>query len=123
MLRYAASADVRDRASFLRSLPLWQIVLICSGLPLAWLAWQIVANPAVLVEATPDAFRMKLLARTLAFNGAAASVATLLGSYHVLVRPTWIGAILNGRKVPIRPRPMPILSGVARTENAGKRIY
>ena len=37
----------------------------------------------------------------------AASVATLLGSYHVLVRPTWIGAILNGRKVPIRPRPAP----------------
>jgi glucans biosynthesis protein C len=38
-----------------------------------------------------------------------ASVATLLGSYHVLVRPTWIGAILNGRKVPIRPRPVPML--------------
>jgi peptidoglycan/LPS O-acetylase OafA/YrhL len=28
----------------------------------------------------------------------AASLATLLASYHVLVRPTWIGAILNGRK-------------------------
>jgi uncharacterized membrane protein YcfT len=51
----------------------------------------------------------------------AASVATLLGSYHVLVRPTWIGAILNGRKVPIRHRPVPMLSAGARTENVAER--
>jgi glucan biosynthesis protein C len=32
----------------------------------------------------------------------AASVPTLLASYHVLVRSTWVGAILNGRRYPIR---------------------
>jgi glucan biosynthesis protein C len=32
----------------------------------------------------------------------AASVATLLLSYHVLVRSTWVGVILNGRKYPTR---------------------
>jgi peptidoglycan/LPS O-acetylase OafA/YrhL len=35
----------------------------------------------------------------------AASVATLLGSYHLLVRPTWVGRVLNGRRHPIgQPR-------------------
>jgi ABC-type spermidine/putrescine transport system permease subunit II len=71
--------ELRDRTSFLRSVPVWVIVLICSGLPLAWLAWQIIASPAVLVEAVPDAFRMKLLGRTLLFNGGSAAIATLLG--------------------------------------------
>jgi peptidoglycan/LPS O-acetylase OafA/YrhL len=35
-----------------------------------------------------------------------ASLATLLGSYHVLVRPTWIGAVLNGRRYRIWPHEM-----------------
>jgi glucan biosynthesis protein C len=34
----------------------------------------------------------------------AASLAILLGSYHVLVRFTWVGAILNGRKYSIREK-------------------
>jgi hypothetical protein len=34
----------------------------------------------------------------------AASLAILLGSYHVLVRFTWVGAILNGRKYSIRQK-------------------
>jgi peptidoglycan/LPS O-acetylase OafA/YrhL len=33
-----------------------------------------------------------------------ASVPTLLASYHLLVRFTWIGAILNGRRYPIKRR-------------------
>lgn len=37
----------------------------------------------------------------------AASVPTLLASYHVLVRSTWVGAILNGRRYPIRRRQAP----------------
>jgi peptidoglycan/LPS O-acetylase OafA/YrhL len=36
-----------------------------------------------------------------------ASVAALLASYHVLVRPTWVGAILNGRRYPTSRRPRP----------------
>jgi glucan biosynthesis protein C len=35
----------------------------------------------------------------------AASVPTLLASYHVLVRSTRVGEILNGRRYPIRRRP------------------
>jgi peptidoglycan/LPS O-acetylase OafA/YrhL len=35
----------------------------------------------------------------------AAAVPTLLTSYHVFVRFTWIGVILNGRRHPIRRRP------------------
>jgi len=31
------------------------------------------------------------------------SLVTLFASYHLLVRPTWVGAILNGRRYPIGP--------------------
>jgi len=36
----------------------------------------------------------------------AASILTLLASYHVFVRFTWIGVILNGRRHPIKRRPL-----------------
>jgi ABC-type Fe3+ transport system permease subunit/sugar lactone lactonase YvrE len=61
------------------SIPVWLIVILCSGLPLAWVGWQIGTNPAVLTEAWPDAFRLKLLARTLSFNAVVAIIATGLG--------------------------------------------
>jgi peptidoglycan/LPS O-acetylase OafA/YrhL len=32
----------------------------------------------------------------------AASVSTLVASYHVFVRSTWVGALLNGRRYPVR---------------------
>src|SRR3954469_20164352 len=63
----------------LRSLPIWIVVIFCSGLPLLWIAAQIVTNPHVLVEAWPDLFRLKLLGRTLLFNFTTAFVATILG--------------------------------------------
>jgi peptidoglycan/LPS O-acetylase OafA/YrhL len=54
----------------------------------------------------------------------AASVATLLGSYHVLVRPTWVGVVLNGRTFPIRRQPAAALSAAdADKENTeGSRV-
>ena len=41
----------------------------------------------------------------------AASIPTLLASYHVFLRFTWIGAILNGRRHPIKRRPTPGTAG------------
>jgi hypothetical protein len=37
----------------------------------------------------------------------ALSVAILVASYDLLVRPTWIGALLNGRRYPRRLPAMP----------------
>ena len=61
------------------AIPVGVVVLLCSGLPLAWLVWQIVANPHVMREAWPDWFRLKLLGRTLFYNGAAAAIACAMG--------------------------------------------
>ena len=48
----------------------------------------------------------------------AASVATLLWSYHVLVRSTWVGVILNGRKYPTSRQRAPAPSADADKDNA-----
>jgi glucan biosynthesis protein C len=48
----------------------------------------------------------------------AASVATLLWSYHVLVRSTWVGMILNGRKYPTRRQRALALSAETDKDNA-----
>ncbi|MGB7160602.1 MAG: 6-bladed beta-propeller [Tepidisphaeraceae bacterium] len=69
----------------LLAIPVWLLVILCSVLPLAWLIWQIVANPDVLVEAKLDRFRFALLGRTLLYNGAVALLATLLALPAALV--------------------------------------
>src|SRR5438128_2039970 len=71
-----------DRFSFFVfpfSSPVVLLTLLCSGLPLAWIVWQIVGNPHVLLDAWPDAFRLKLLGRTLLYNGVTALMATAMG--------------------------------------------
>lgn len=50
-----------------------------------------------------------------------ASVTTLLASYHILVRPTWIGAILNGRTHPVRRRETLTWIGKHRDTRASRR--
>src|SRR4051794_38717100 len=67
------------RRDKLVSLPVWLVVLLCSGLPLAWLLLTIVTNPHVLRDAWPDLFRAKLLGRTLLYNGATALIAGAMG--------------------------------------------
>jgi ABC-type Fe3+ transport system permease subunit len=59
--------------------PVWVIVLIACGGPLAWILVHVLVHPHVLIEAIPDAFRLKLLERTLLYNGLAALIATALG--------------------------------------------
>src|SRR6266542_3468805 len=55
------------------------IMLLVAGLPLGWLALQIILHPRVLAEALPDLFRLELVGRTLLYNGAVAVLATALG--------------------------------------------
>jgi peptidoglycan/LPS O-acetylase OafA/YrhL len=50
-----------------------------------------------------------------------ASLATLLASYHVLVRFTWVGAILNGRKYATRRRAPTAVAGAK--GHAEERMY
>jgi ABC-type Fe3+ transport system permease subunit len=59
-------------------LVLWLILLVCCGLPLAWLFVQLGTHPHVLRDAIPDRFRWWLIARTFGFNAAAATIATVI---------------------------------------------
>src|SRR5436305_8860240 len=61
------------------ALPAATILFLACGLPLAWMAWVILANPEVRREFVPDAFRSALLARTLGYNAGAAVIATAMG--------------------------------------------
>src|SRR6476646_8795351 len=54
------------------------IVGLCSGLPLLWLAWQVIRTPGALAGAFTDAFHLKLLGRTLIYNGLVGVIATVL---------------------------------------------
>ena len=73
------------RRPALLALPVTLLILVCSGLPLAWMLWQVVANPTVLIELKLDAFRLRLLARTLLYSGCVAVVATVLALPAALV--------------------------------------
>ena len=58
--------------------PVAIVVGICCVLPLAWLVFQVAANPSTLRALWPDPFQRRLLARTLLYNGAVAAVATVV---------------------------------------------
>jgi ABC-type Fe3+ transport system permease subunit/sugar lactone lactonase YvrE len=60
------------------SVLLWAVLFVCCVLPLGWLAGQTVLNPSVFRELRLDSFRLRLLGRTLLFNGAAAVIATAM---------------------------------------------
>jgi len=60
------------------SVTLWSLILVCCGLPLIWLLVQIVLNPRSMLALHLDSFRLRLLARTLLYNGSAALIATLI---------------------------------------------
>lgn len=54
------------------------MVLLCCGVPVAWVVLQIAINPGSLLELQLDGFRVRLLARTLLYNAAVAVGATLV---------------------------------------------
>src|SRR5256714_6828046 len=66
-------------SSVLGSAPAIAIVVICCGLPLLWLIVVILSNPSVWWDLHLSSFRLDLLARTLAYNFAAALLATAMG--------------------------------------------
>ncbi len=81
----AGESAENNRAASLLALPVLLLVILCGGLPLAWMLWQILSNPTVLVEAKLNSFRAELLARTLLYNGVVAILATLLALPAALV--------------------------------------
>lgn len=57
---------------------LWTVVLLTSGLPIAWMIATLASHPSTLVEAVPDRFRLLLLLKTLGLSVAVALLALLL---------------------------------------------
>jgi len=87
------------------------VFLRCLEQPLAWLRYLSDASYWLYLVHMPVLLAVQIaVARTGWTPGLkvvvvlAVSLPTLLASYHVLVRPTWVGAILNGRRRPITRR-------------------
>ena len=60
------------------TLVVYALVAVCCILPVAWMFWQILRNPAALAEAGMGRFRLELMARTLLYNGSVAVIATVI---------------------------------------------
>ncbi len=56
----------------------WGIFAACCALPVGWMVVSLLSEPGAWRAIHPVSFHLKLLARTLAYNGAAALLATLL---------------------------------------------
>src|SRR5581483_4209582 len=65
--------------AMLSAAPSVLIVALCCGLPLGWIVFVLLANPAVRTDIHLNSFRADLLARTLGYNFSAAVIATAMG--------------------------------------------
>src|SRR3954453_10693807 len=76
---------------------------LCSGLPLLWLGWQVLHTPGALAGAFTDAFHLKLLGRTLLYNGAVGVIATIIAipTAIVLGRGRGLGAKVVAILLPV----------------------
>ena len=63
----------------LTAAPAAVIVVVCAGLPLAWMAGVLGSNPDVWRELVPTRWRLGLIGRTLGYNAAAGVIATAMG--------------------------------------------
>jgi ABC-type Fe3+ transport system permease subunit len=89
-----ARSTWRDRAIPLSVV--WIIVIAASALPLAWMVAQVAFNPIVLSELQLDEFRLKLLGRTLLYNGIAGLIATILALPVAIVLGRGRGWMVRG---------------------------
>jgi len=60
------------------AIPIWVIVGVCCLAPMAWLGWEILSRPAVFGEAVWNWFRLRLLVRTIVYNGMVAGIAVTI---------------------------------------------
>lgn len=70
--------------------------------------WIYLVHPPVLVAIQIPMFYLPLPPELKAVIGVAFAIPVLLASYRYLVRATWVGVILNGRKHPARVQTAPI---------------
>lgn len=68
----------RDRGRIVATSVVWLIVGVCCIAPIVWIVVQLCTNPTAMSELRLDSFRVKLIGRTIAYNGSAAVVATFL---------------------------------------------
>jgi ABC-type Fe3+ transport system permease subunit/sugar lactone lactonase YvrE len=57
---------------------LWLICGLCCALPIAWLLLQVILHPRVVLDFNITRFHGRLLARTLLYNSAVATIATII---------------------------------------------
>ena len=92
-----ASSSRSDRlTAWLTAAPAVGAVVVCCGLPLAWMAVALVANPDVWRELRVTPWRAGLMGRTLGYNGLAAVIATAMGLPAGLVLGRGRGAVVRG---------------------------
>jgi ABC-type Fe3+ transport system permease subunit/DNA-binding beta-propeller fold protein YncE len=79
------------------------VVGACCALPLGWIVCQILTNPTTLQELRPDAYRARLIGRTLLYNASVAVVATLIAlpSAFALGRGRGLAATLLSFVLPV----------------------
>lgn len=85
-LNYASAGSVSPASrrfnwtGFATAFPAALIVFVCCAMPLLWMVGAILfASPAVRAELHVNSFRLRLMARTIGYNGAAGVIATLMG--------------------------------------------
>ena len=54
------------------------VFFLCCALPVGWMVWALASQPHAFAAIHPIGFHLKLLGRTLAYNGAVAVLATVL---------------------------------------------
>ena len=70
--------DTSRLAGWWASVPVWAVFGVCCGLPLLWIVLALVLTPEGLSALGPVGFHLRLLGRTLLYNGAVAVLACVI---------------------------------------------